>query len=103
MRGEWTVGLQHQAVAREVSAGISLEIQSAATQYQRACAVEKEQLAVMARHNLLVDWTDEVRVAVLEARHCIREAQMARALFRGVLRTYVAQLRGTREPLSAVL
>lgn len=97
------MGLQHQAVARDVSAGISLEIQSAATKYQRACAVEKQQLAVMAQHNLLVDWTDEVRVAVLEARQCIREAQTARALFRGVLRTYVAQLRGTREPLSAVL
>jgi hypothetical protein len=97
------VGLQHQAVARDVSAGISLEIQGAATKYQRACAVEKEQLAVMARHNLLVDWTDEVRLAVLEARQCIKEAQSARAAFRGLLRNQVAQLRGTREPLSAVL
>jgi hypothetical protein len=97
------VGLQHQAVARDVSAGISLEIQGAATKYQRACAVEKEQLAVMARHNLLVDWTDEVRLAVLEARQCIKEAQLARAAFRGLLRNQVAQLRGTREPLSAVL
>jgi hypothetical protein len=97
------VGFQHQAVARDVSAGIPLEIQSAATKYQRACAVEKEQLSVMARHNLLVDWTDEVRRSVLEARQCINEAQLARAAFRGLIRNHVAQLRSTREPLSAVL
>jgi len=97
------VGLQHQAVARDVGVGISAEIQTAATTYQRACVVEKEQLAVMARHNLLSDWTDEARVAVFAARQGIREAQTARTAFRGVLRTYVAQLRGTREPLSAVV
>lgn len=97
------MGFQHQAIARDVSPGISPEIQCAATTYQRACAVEKEQLALMARHNLLADWTDEVRLSVLEARQCIRDAQTARATFRRVVRGYVAQLRGTREPLSAVL
>jgi hypothetical protein len=97
------LGFQHQAVARDVSPGISLEIQCAATTYQRACALEKEQLALMARHNLLADWTDEVRHSVLEARQCIRDAQTARATFRRVVRGYVMQLRGTREPLSAVL
>ena len=97
------MGFQHQAVARDVSPGISPEIQYAATTYQRACALEKEQLALMARHNLLADWTDEVRRSVLEARQCIRDAQTARATFRRVVRGYVTQLRGTREPLSAVL
>jgi len=97
------LGFQHQAVARDVSPGISPEIQCAATTYQRACALEKEQLALMARHNLLADWTDEVRHSVLEARQCIRDAQTARATFRRVVRGYVTQLRGTREPLSAVL
>ena len=97
------MGFQHQAVARDVSPGISPEIQCAATTYQRACALEKEQLALMARHNLLADWTDEVRHSVLEARQCIRDAQTARATFRRVVRGYVTQLRGTREPLSAVL
>ena len=97
------MGFQHQAVARDVSPGISPEIQYAATTYQRACALEKEQLALMARHNLLADWTDEVRHSVLEARQCIRDAQTARATFRRVVRGYVTQLRGTREPLSAVL
>jgi len=97
------LGFQHQAVARDVSPGISPEIQYAATTYQRACALEKEQLALMARHNLLADWTDEVRRSVLEARQCIRDAQTARATFRRVVRGYVTQLRGTREPLSAVL
>lgn len=94
---------QQQAVARDLGTGISLEIQHAATNYQRACALEKEQLALMARHNLLADWTDEVRRAVLDARQCIRTAHAARAVFRALVRTYVTQLRGTREPLSAVL
>jgi hypothetical protein len=97
------VGFQHQAVARDLSPGISLEIQSAATKYQQACALEKAQLALMAQLNLLADWTEEVRLSVLEARQCIRDAQMARAAFRGAVRGYVTQLRGTREPLSAVL
>jgi hypothetical protein len=97
------VGFQEQAVAPDVSAGISLEIQSAATKYQRACALEKEQLALMAQHNLLAEWTDDVRVSVLEARQRIKDAQLARAAFRGMVRGYVTQLRGTREPLSAVL
>ena len=97
------MGFQHQALARDLTTGVSPEIQTAATMYQRACAVEKEQLALMARHNLLVDWTDEVRDSVLEARQCIRDAHAARAAFRRVLRGYVGQLRGTREPLSAVL
>ena len=97
------MGFQEQAVAPDFKAGISLEIQSAATMYQRACALEKEQLAVMARHNLLAEWTDEVRLSVVEARQRIKDAQLARAAFRGMVRGYVAQLRGTREPLSAVL
>jgi hypothetical protein len=97
------VGYQQQAVALDASAGISIEIQSAATSYQRACALEKAQLAIMARHNLLADWTDEVRLSVLEARESIKSAQAARTAFRGLLRRYITQLRGTREPLSAVL
>ena len=97
------MGFQQQVVSPDVSAGISLEIQSAATTYQRACALEKEQLAVMAQHNLLAEWTDEIRGSVLEARQRIRDAQLARAAFRGMVRSYVTQLRGTREPLSAVL
>ena len=97
------MGFQQQAVGRDVSPGISLEIQSAATKYQHACALEKEHLAAMARLNLLADWTEEVHLSVLEARRCIRDAQLARATFRGIVRGYIAQLRGTREPLSAVL
>ena len=97
------MGFQQQVVSPDVSAGISLEIQSAATTYQRACALEKQHLAVMARHNLLAEWTDEVRTSVLEARQTIKDAQLARAVFRGMVRGYVTQLRGTREPLSAVL
>ncbi|HEY6826013.1 MAG TPA: hypothetical protein VI259_04085 [Gemmatimonadaceae bacterium] len=97
------MGFQHQAVARDPGPGISLEIQSAAAKYQHACALEKEHLAVMAQLNLLADWTEEVHLSVLEARRCIRDAQLARATFRGVVRGYVVQLRGTREPLSAVL
>ena len=97
------MGFQQQAVARDVNPGISLEIQSAATKYQQARALEKEHLAAMAQFNLLADWTDETRLSVLQARQCIRDAQLARATFRDVVRGYVTQLRGTREPMSAVL
>ncbi len=97
------MGFQQQAVARDPSPGTLLEIQSAATKYQHARALEKEQLAMMAQLNLLADWTDDVRLSVLEARQCIKDAQLARVTFRGAVRGYVTQLRGTREPLSAVL
>lgn len=79
------------------------EIAEAAQRYQRFKAIEKEHLALMARHNLLVDWTPEVRATVMEARARIREVRAAREVFRGQVREFVLALRAAREPLSAVL
>ncbi|HEX4682327.1 MAG TPA: hypothetical protein VH277_06455 [Gemmatimonadaceae bacterium] len=75
----------------------------AAQQYQHLKEVEKQHLALMSRHNLLADWTSEVRTTVLEARERIREARVARESFRAQVRDFVVALRDAREPLSAVL
>lgn len=75
----------------------------AATRYQAARAVEKEHLAIMARHNLLGEWSEEVRATVLAARERVQEARAARDEFRRQVRTFVIALRTASEPLSAVL
>jgi hypothetical protein len=79
------------------------EVAHAATAYQRSREIEKEQLALMARHNLLNEWTPEVRATVLEARERIREARAAREQFREQVREFVLVLRAAREPLWSVL
>ena len=78
-------------------------VAAAAERYQRFKAIEKEHLALMARHNLLVEWTAEVREVVVEARTRIREARAAREAFRAQVREFVLGLRAAREPLSVVL
>ncbi|HSQ28383.1 MAG TPA: hypothetical protein VLN49_00950 [Gemmatimonadaceae bacterium] len=75
----------------------------AASEYQRSREVEKQQLALMAQHNLLNEWTAEVRATVLEARERIREARLARDHFRQQVREFVLALRAAHEPLSSVL
>lgn len=79
------------------------EIAEAAQRYQQFKEIEKEQLALMARHNLLMEWTADVRETVMEARAGIREARAARETFRAQVREFVLTLRSAREPLSAVL
>jgi|SRR3954466_13581674 hypothetical protein len=79
------------------------EVAEAAQRYQHLKEVEKRHLALMSRHNLLADWTAEVRATVLEARERIREARTAREAFRTQVREFVVILREAREPLSAVL
>ena len=78
-------------------------VASAATAYQRARALEKEHLALMARHDLLADWTDEVRTTVLGARERIHEAREAREQFRHQVRRFVVTLRSAGDPMPAVL
>jgi hypothetical protein len=78
-------------------------VAEAAARYQRFREIEKEHLERMARHNLLADWTAEVRATVLEARERIREARAARELFRQQVREFVCALRAAREPLPGVL
>ncbi|HVX39952.1 MAG TPA: hypothetical protein VHB25_10295 [Gemmatimonadaceae bacterium] len=82
---------------------VPAEIAEAASRYQRLKEVESVHLAEMARHNLLLEWTDDVREVVLEARTQIRDAAEARERFRGQVREFVRALRDAREPLSAVL
>ncbi len=75
----------------------------AAARYGRFREVEREQLAVMARHNLLAEWSDDARIAVLDARERILETREAREEFRRYVRDFVVELRNAREPLPAVL
>lgn len=75
----------------------------AASRYQRLREVEAQQLALMAQHNLLEEWTAEVRATVLAARVQVRAARQARAAFREHVRRFVESRRATKEPLSAVL
>jgi hypothetical protein len=79
------------------------DVAQAAEQYQRLKAIEQQHLALMARHNLLEDWTADVRDTVLQARERIREARAARDAFRAQVREFVVALRSAREPLPAVL
>lgn len=78
-------------------------VATAATRYQCARAIEKEYLALMARHDLLTEWSNETRTTVLAARERIQDARTARDLFRGHVRTFVHTLRSAGEPLPAVL
>src|SRR3954469_25779236 len=81
---------QHQVAARnDAHSYVPLDFANAATRYQAFREVEAEHLELMSRHNLLDDWTPEIRATVLAARHHIREAAEARARFRGLICDYV--------------
>jgi hypothetical protein len=82
---------------------ISPVITTAATHYQRAREIEKEHLALMARHDLLGEWSEEVRQTVLTARERIQEARRSREHFRHQVTQFVVALRSAGEPLPAVL
>jgi hypothetical protein len=95
---------QQQVAARtDAHSNVPLDFANAATRYQAFREVEAEHLGLMAKHNLLDDWTPEIRAMVLAARHHVREAGEARSRFRGLVRAYVAPLRGAKQPLSLVL
>lgn len=78
-------------------------IADAAAAYQRLREIEKGHLERMARHNLLQDWSPEVRETVLEARKHIHEAGAAREQFRALVREIVRTLRAERMSMSGVL
>jgi len=82
---------------------IPYEIATAATRYQVFRELEAEQLALMARQNLLVEWTPEVRATVLAAREHIKDAREARSRFREHVRAFVLGWRSAQEPLPQVL
>lgn len=74
-----------------------------AARYQRLREVEARHLALMSRHNLLDEWTADVRATVLQARVQIRAAREARATFREHVRRFVRSRRSAADPLKLVL
>ncbi len=95
---------QRQATARSVGHSfVPMEIANAATRYQAFREVEAEHLARMARHNLLEEWSPEVRAVVLTARHHVQEAGHARRSLRTYVREVVVGLKATNQPLPSVL
>jgi hypothetical protein len=94
---------QHAPARVDEFAFVPIDVAVAATRYQTFREVESAHLALMAQHNLLDDWTADVRASVLAARERVREAREARAGFRDQVRDFVRALRTTHEPLPAAL
>ena len=98
------MALQQQAAARfDNFSLVPPDVSAAATRYQAFREIEAEHLALMAQHNLSLDWTPEVRQIVFNAGDHVRHARDARMRFRKQIREFVVALRDAREPLSAVL
>ena len=94
---------QRAGSSASVSPAVPPGVADAAGLYQRLREIEKGHLALMARHNLLADWTPEIRETVIEARKHIQEASIARDKFRVLVRKIVAAQRAERMSLSGVL
>jgi len=98
------MGLQQQAATAISDFSIvPTEVAAAATRYQAFREIEAEHLALMAKHNLAMDWTPEIRQIVFNAGDHVRHARDARIAFRRQVREFVLALRRAREPLPAVL
>jgi hypothetical protein len=95
--------LPQRATADDVFCLVPPVVAAAATRYQRFREIEKEHLALMARHDLLAEWSADVRLTVLTARDKIQQARAAREEFRVQVREFVLALRGECESLPAVL
>ena len=95
--------LPQRATAEASFSVVPPVVTGAASRYQRLREVEKEHLALMSRHNLLADWTDEVTAVVLAARERIHEARAAREQFRDQVREFVRSMRDANESLPSVL
>ena len=99
------MGLQQQ----QVKAGprgpsyLSAEVAAAAMRYQAFHEVEAEHLARMAKFDLSLEWTPEMRQVVFNAGDHVRHARDARMRFRSCVRQLVLTLREEQEPLSGVL
>jgi hypothetical protein len=94
---------QQAAASFEQFSPVPADISAAATRYQIYREVEAEHLAKMAQHDLLVDWSDDVRRTVLTAGDHFRHARDARANFRAAVRRFVRALRSERATVSSVL
>ena len=98
------MGFQQQAV-RPINdySLVPPDVAAIATRYQAFREIEAEHLALMARYNLALEWTPEIRQVVFNAGDHIRQARAARAAFRHHVSEFVLALHRAREPLSAVL
>ena len=95
---------ERQAAAQSFSKGdVSQEFAVAARRYQLFRELESEQLAIMARENLLAEWSVETRATVLAAREFVRDTRQARTNLREQVRSFVLGFRNTHEPLKSVL
>ena len=94
---------QQAAALSFTKASVPHEFATAATRYQLYRELEAEHLAVMARQNLLTDWTAQTRATVLAAREYVKDTREARADLRDQVRMFVLRFRNTREPLKRVL
>ena len=98
------MGLQQRAGSPATAfSALPPGVADAASVYQRLREIEKSHLALMARHNLLAEWTPEIRETVLAARKHIHETSAAREKFRALVREIVRKLRDERMSLSGVL
>ena len=86
-----------------VGSALPPSLASAASTYQRQRETEGKHLALMARHNLLENWTADVQATVLAAREHVRAARLAREEFRAHVRQFVQVLRTERQTLTSVL
>ena len=95
---------ERQAAAQSFTKSVvSHDFAIAARRYQLYRELESEQLAIMARENLLTEWSEETRATVLAAREFVRDTREARTILREQVRDFVLRFRDTREPLKSVL
>lgn len=94
---------QQRSAQPEALTAVAPDVAEAAARYQHHREIEALQLAVMANHQLEVDWPPETHAAVLEARTHVRAARETRAAFRQQIRAFVHRLRAERELLPAIL
>ena len=95
---------ERQAAAQTYAKGVvSHDFAIAARRYQLYRELESEQLAIMARENLLTEWSAERRATVLAAREFVRDTRQARTHLREQVRAFILGFRDTHEPLKSVL
>lgn len=99
------MGIQQQPAKSIISdySFVPTGVAAAATRYQAFREIEAEHLALMAKYNLALEWTPEMRQVVFNAGDHIRHARDARQAFRYQVREFVLSLQRAREPLSTVL
>ena len=95
---------ERQAVEQSVAkSAVSHDFAIAARRYQLYRERESDQLAIMARENLLTEWSAETRATVLAAREFVRDTRAARTTLRDQVRDFIIGFRNSREPLKSVL